>query len=203
VEASTNRGGLRVIWSDVFLLTEKVQHDSIRALMQCPVPSVDLPTGPVVDSLGFARDGGCLEGTIQISALSRLADVVTDDSGSLSWRVVGERQADGKSYLHLTVIGELQLRCQRCLEPMAWRLHAEGSLQLVSSGKVLPDEDLIEEVADPIVAEKEMALLPLVEDEVLLALPIAPRHEACALPVPASDRGEKNPFALLAHIKTS
>jgi uncharacterized protein len=164
---------------------------------------VDLPTGPVVDSLGFARDGGCMEGTIQISALARLADVVTDDNGSLRWRVVGERQADGQSYLHLTVVGELQLLCQRCLETMPWQLQAKGSLQLVSSRKTLPDEGLIEEVADPIVAEKEMALLPLVEDEVLLALPIAPRHEACALPVPASDRGKKNPFALLAQIKTS
>jgi uncharacterized protein len=171
--------------------------------MQCPVPSVDLPTGPVVDSLGFAREGGSVEGVIPISALSRLADVVTDDSGSLDWRVVGERQADGKSYLHVTVVGELKLRCQRCLETMVWPLQAEGSLQLVSSRKALPDEDLIEEVADPIVAEKEMALLPLVEDEVLLALPIAPRHELCTLPVPASDKGDKNPFAMLAQIKTS
>lgn len=171
--------------------------------MQCPVPSVDLPTGPVVDVLGFARDGGSMESVVPISALSRLADVVTDDSGSLSWRVVGERQADGKSYLHLTVAGELQLRCQRCLEPMAWQLLEETSLQLVSSGKVLPDEDLIDEVADPIVAEKEMALLPLVEDEVLLALPIAPRHAACALPGPARARGDESPFALLAQIKSS
>jgi uncharacterized protein len=187
----------------VFLLTEKVQHDSIRALMQCPVPCVDLPTGPIVDSLGFARDAGCMDGSIPISALSRLADIVADDKGSLNWRVVGERQADGKSYLHLTVVGELQLRCQRCLETMVWHLQTESSLQLVSSGKVLPNEDLSEEFADPIVAEKEMALLPLVEDEVLLALPIAPRHEACALPVPASDRGDKNPFALLAQVKTN
>jgi uncharacterized protein len=162
---------------------------------------VDLPTGPVIDGLGFARDGGRLAGTVSVNALLRLADVVSDDSGCLDWCVLGERQADGKSYLHVTVVGELHLRCQRCLETMVWQLQAESSLQLVASGKTLPNEDLIEEVADPIVAEKEMALLPLVEDEVLLALPIAPRHETCELPAPARDSGDKSPFARLAKLR--
>jgi uncharacterized protein len=185
----------------VFLLTEKVQHDSIRALVHCPVPSVDLSAGPVVDSLGFARDGGSIGGVLPISAFSRLADVVVDDSGNLEWRVVGERQEDGKSYLHLSVAGELLLRCQRCLEKMAWRLRVDSRLQLVGNLQDLPTEDLIEEASDPIVAQSELALLPLVEDEVLLALPIAPRHETCALPAPGRDRGEQSPFAQLAKIR--
>lgn len=54
---------------------------------------------------------------------------------------------------------------------------------------------------DAIVAEVDMALLPLIEEEVLLALPLAPRHEACAAPTTAPDECEPSPFAVLAEFK--
>jgi uncharacterized metal-binding protein YceD (DUF177 family) len=54
-------------------------------------------------------------------------------------------------------------------------LRIKSRLQLVGPGEEWPDEDLADDSADAIEAEKELAVLSLVEDEVLLALPIAPR----------------------------
>jgi uncharacterized protein len=124
--------------------------------------------------------------------------VLADSSGALDCEVVGERDREGKCWLNLQLAGTLQLRCQRCLEAVALPLAVSTRLLLVPPGQAWPDDELAEDGFDAIAAEKETALLPLIEDEVLLALPIAPRHETCEPPVPLIEEHEPSPFAVLA-----
>lgn len=157
--------------------------------------------GTVIDSLEFARSGASLQRSVGFDALPRLADLLAATDGTLTIRVDGRRDAEGKSWLLLDVAGAPELRCQRCLGGVRHELRIKSRLQLVGPGEEWPDEDLADDSADAIEAEKELAVLSLVEDEVLLALPIAPRHDMCAVPSANAAGNGSSPFAALAALK--
>lgn len=163
-------------------------------------PKQDL-AGTVIDSLDFAREAGRRFGSVPVAALVRLCDVLVSDSGVLDYEVRGERDHQGASFLMVDVDGEVLVRCQRCLQEMAVPLHVATRLRLVVPGTPWPEDDLEDDGADAIEAERELALLPLLEDEVLLALPFAPRHDRCEPPAPLKDELEPSPFAALAKLK--
>lgn len=155
----------------------------------------------IINSLAFAREGQTLAGPIPVVDLPRLADVVVDTAGDLDCEVAGEQDRDGRAYLLLRVTGSLKLRCQRCLETVVEPLRIVSRFLLVPPGQPWPDDELAEDGFDAIAAEMEMALLPLIEDEVLLALPIAPRHDSCDAPVANIERNGSSPFAVLGKLK--
>ena len=158
--------------------------------------------GIVIDSCEFAREGRDLVGELTVADLPRLTDVLAENVGVLSCRLSGGRGEDGKLFLLLEVEGELCLKCQRCLGPLPYPLSIVSRLQLVPPGAPWPDEALADDAADAIEALSEQPVLSLIEDEVLLALPVAPRHEACALPAPGDWAGRvASPFSALARLK--
>ena len=71
----------------------------------------------------------------------------------------------------------------------------------MAPGEEWPDDDLADDSTDAIEAEKELAVLSLIEDEVLLALPIAPRHEQCESPSGTAAEHGPSPFAALSALK--
>lgn len=158
-----------------------------------------LPT--VLDGVAFANGGAVAVGVVAVAALPRLAEGLADDSGRLDCRVTGSRDGDGNCWLALAVSGTLGLVCQRCLKRLAFPVEIRTRLLLVLPGQAWPDEELAEDGFDAVAAEKEMALLSLIEDEVLLALPFAPMHEHCATPMQVVEEHEPSPFAVLAELK--
>ena len=103
--------------------------------------------------------------------------------------------------LHLVVSGLVPLACQRCLEPVPCDLDVDTLLELVPEGADLSQDELEDDTRDFLPVVRELDVAELVEDEILLALPVAPRHEKCGLPG-AADAGERiNPFAALAGLK--
>lgn len=163
-------------------------------------PKQDL-AGVVVDALDFARDGRRKTGRVAVAALERLADKVLSTAGELQCELSGERDRQGDSFLRLRVQGELTMRCQRCLEPMQYGLQVNSRLRLIPPGAEWPEDELEDDSADAIEAQQELALLPLIEEEVLLVLPIAPTHESCETPAPVDKDQEPSPFAVLAKLK--
>lgn len=162
-------------------------------------------SGAVIDSLQFAREGGRRSGLVPVAVLERLADALADKAGELAWQVAGERDGEGKSWLRLTVQGSLNLRCQRCLEAVSYPLDIESRLLLVPPGRPWPEDlqdgGLADDAGDAIEASAEQALLPLVEEEVLLALPMVPMHRSCRPPLADDAEQEPSPFAALAKIQ--
>ena len=154
-----------------------------------------------IDGIEFARQGLRLAASVEVAAMPRLAEGLADPSGRLACELVGHRDGEGKSWLDLGISGHLKLYCQRCLEIMSHRLSVKARLLLVPPGEPLPEDELAEDGFDAVVAEKDMALLPLIEDEVLLALPLAPRHLSCEPPASTQDEREPSPFAALARFK--
>lgn len=161
----------------------------------------DSIAGTVIDCHEFARNGGVLERRIGLDELPRLADLLTTTEGFLSVRLEGWRDDEGKSWLQLDIAGEPVLCCQRCLGGVKFPLAVRSRLQLIAPGEDWPDDDLEDDSADAIAAETALAVLQLIEDEVLLALPIAPRHEQCESPSANASGQGPSPFAALAALK--
>jgi uncharacterized protein len=135
---------------------------------------------PVIDGLEFAKAASRLQGAWPVGEFQRLRDALHSAAGTLRYELEGVPDEQGRPALHLKVQGELQLICQRCLAALEFPLRVETSLRLATTQAEVDAEPLEAEGPDCIVAGKAMPVQALVEDEVLLAIPIAPRHESCA-----------------------
>ncbi len=155
----------------------------------------------VIDSLAFARDTRRLEGDLAMADMPRVHDLLTEVSGSVHYRLTGRIGALGKSQLLLQLDGFVPLRCQRCMERLDFSLHVESVLELVGSEADLTQEDLEDDSRDFLPAEKKLDVLALIEDEVILALPVVPRHDSCSLPGGGEKSVKESPFAVLAGLK--
>lgn len=165
-----------------------------------------------LDVRAFADAGARLEGELAPAALPRLADsVLRTDVAPLPvrWSAQGELRpvTGGRPELWLQLRAETTVtqQCQRCLQPMAVPLAVDRRFRFVASEEEA--ERLDEESEDDVLVESRRFDLPaLIEDELILALPLVPRHETCPQPLPAatSDAAEEvapNPFAALAALR--
>ena len=151
---------------------------------------------PVIDGFEFATAGATQEGTLPLRSFPRLQDVLVSNSGDVAYRVQGVRDERGRPSLRLGLGAILQLRCQRCLGPLAHEVRTEPLLVLAASQEEIDAEPVGVDSPDRVLAGKEMALRDLVEDELILALPYAPRHEECdAASDAGSDKAPSSPFA--------
>ena len=155
----------------------------------------------ISDAFVFAREGRVLEGALSVEALERLHDLLTEVAGEVTFRLQGSKGANGECMLHLEVSGVLPLVCQRCLSAVPYNLDVDSLLELIPEGADMSQDELEDDTRDFLPVARELEVLELVEDEILLALPVAPRHEKCGLPGTA-DAGERiHPFAKLAGLK--
>jgi uncharacterized protein len=162
--------------------------DIIRPLM---------PHQPVIDGFEFASAGATQQGVWPLSDFQRLRDMLASDAGEVAYRVQGTRDDNGRPALRLRVEGTLQLRCQRCLEALPFEIEVEDLLVLAATLSEIHAEPADAYAPDRIVAGKEMPVRELVEDELILNLPYAPRNENCAPRTSAeNDRGD-SPFSSL------
>jgi uncharacterized protein len=151
---------------------------------------------PVIDGLEFAKSGSRLQGAWPVAEFPRLLDVLRPGSGSVRYELQGVPQARGRPALRLRVEGTLPLACQRCLGPFEYALREESLLLLVATQAEVDAEPLEPEGPESILAGREMQVRALVEEEVLLAIPIAPRHPACEAGDAAGVPGARQrPFA--------
>jgi uncharacterized protein len=154
---------------------------------------------PFIDSVDFARNGKEMRGEIAVSALSRLCDMLAKSDGSLTYIVRGYREGDS-DMLKVSLQGTCILRCQRCLGELAYPVNMVSRLRLLPADRL--DEAAEDDDADAIEAEPRLDVLALIEDELLLALPFAPRHPEGECAPAASDLKQKvSPFAVLAGLK--
>lgn len=162
---------------------------------------------PFIDSLDFARNGREISGEAPVASLLRLLDMLENPQGILSYTVRGGVDKQGIPSLDVSVSGSLRLRCQRCLNGMDYAVRLEthlllrdqAALDALDSG--IDGED---ELFDSTLADAHLDVLDVLEEEILLSLPIAPKHELDACQ--AADGGntseeEKTPFAVLAKLK--
>jgi len=137
-------------------------------------PSSD-GSGGRFDAFRLARERGRLDGTVDAAALPRVADTVQDSSAPIAWRIEGTQDPLGRPALAVALDGDIVLECQRCLQAQTWSVHTRTVLALARDDADLArlDADSDDEV---VLAAAPLDPAQLVEDELVLALPYAPRH---------------------------
>lgn len=170
-----------------------------------------------VNALEFARLGQVLQGEVAVPELSRLTEDLPEvQPGRIVWQLRGRRDAAGRLYLGVEAQGELQLECQRCLQPFAWPVAIRNELRMLASRSEIEAMDAREAQGDAgdeetILASARLDCLAVVEDELILALPYVPSHEVCPGRIeqvdPAGSESEDeeperpSPFAVLGQLR--
>jgi uncharacterized protein len=157
------------------------------------------------DFLKQAERRVSLEGDYPLAKLERLSEALCDTAGELHARLNFGSTA-GFHCLQGTVEADLKLTCQRCMGPMDFRV--SGRFRF---GLILDDEEIKELPTDlePYLVEgDEQSITDLLEDELLLSLPIAAMHqEECSEFLrkhneqKQAEKEASSPFAVLKGMK--
>jgi uncharacterized protein len=145
-----------------------------------------------------------LEGTFRPADLDRLEDSLADDRGELRYRITAGLDPQRRKVVSCIIEGFVFLTCQTSLEAFRHEIALSERLVLVDSEAELPGIVEESDSEDFVVADEPLDIRDLVEDAVLLCLPMIPRRPGLEEPrgEAASGAGEKvSPFAALASLK--
>lgn len=168
-----------------------------------------------LDVKRFAEEGAALSGHQAVQDHPRLL-AETQGRGAASpvtWSASGElrnpRHVHPEIWLHLKANALLALTCQRCLGPVDVPVEVERSFRFAADEDLAAAQDEQSE-EDVLALSRGFDLFELLEDELLMELPLAPRHESCPVPLKlavadkdfdAAAPQRENPFAILGKFK--
>jgi len=159
-----------------------------------------------IDPVRLAEARRTLQGELPVAAMTRLVDLLTDDRGTVHVDVQCGVDPEGIRYLRGSLSGEVGMQCQRCLENFRQPLKSEFALGVVAHESVA---ERLPEHYEPLVAGEEPVFLrDIVEDELILSLPIVPKHPEGQCPAgkggddDLAEAPRQNPFAALKSLKT-
>jgi uncharacterized protein len=155
----------------------------------------------VIDARRFSRESRRMEGVLEVQALPRLHDLLTEVRGRIDYRLSGITGERGALRLRLEIGGTLPLICQRCLGAVEEELAIDSLLELVPEDAEPTQEELEDDTLDFLPVASTLDISALIEDEILLALPVAPCHDTCGLPADVGTSERMSPFAPLARLK--
>ena len=164
--------------------------------------------------LAFAAEGEPLVSTTLLQNMERLEQELSGlkPDSTINWQARAElRPSAGDEadiWLRLTASASVPLTCQRCLTAVDCPIEVDQWYRFVATEEIAMAED-DESEEDLLVMEPQFDLLAVLEDELIMALPVVPMHEVCPVTVhvqtgtlKAAESIEKpNPFAVLAQLK--
>jgi uncharacterized protein len=159
---------------------------------------------PTVDVFRLARERGRVSGAAALVELPRLAQSVAGGDARVSYSIEGRVDAKGHPGALMTLKARLPLRCERCNEPVEFNLDRAVPFRFVASEQELNAIPVEDDELEIVVGSSAMPLLPWIEDEAILSLPLLPRHEHCSIAyAPADEQASEraNPFAVLEGLK--
>lgn len=163
------------------------------------------------DAFGLAARGESLGGELDVARRARIADHLPAQSAAvpIAWKIAGGHDGVARPMLTVTIEGSLPLVCQRCLQTFDLPVAQQTELLLARTEAQL--ELLDDGEAEVVLAAAPLDAMTLVEDEILLSLPFAPRHAEEQCPAGVKDSaeaapakpapGETSPFARLSALK--
>lgn len=160
-----------------------------------------------IDPVRFAETGRELTGRLALNEMERLSSLLMERGGEAEVALSFGVDHEGIRYMRGHITAELVVQCQRCLGPLPLKLSTELLLGIVREGETRELPAYYEPLP---VGSEPIFLRDIVEDELMLSLPIVPKHAEGQCPVPTgrvndkTDSGgavEGNPFAVLAGLK--
>jgi len=164
-----------------------------------------------VDPLKYADQNRVLEGQVEVLQLPRLVEVLAGDRGTVQVRLEFDRDEQRIRVLKGQLDTQVDMTCERCLDVVSKTIHTEFEL-----GIVLTDEDAKQLPGryEPLLVDPEtLELRDVIEEELILSLPMFAYHESCAGDYKQEDSGNadesdseqvierKNPFSVLSDLK--
>ena len=160
----------------------------------------------LIDPQAFATQSETLQGKVSLQDLDKriwspdIADTATD----IHYAITGGVDRWQRLFLDLTVSGSLKLNCQRCMQPTEFLLDEQIHIVLFHHEQDLDDAMIADEELEGMVLENELDIFTLLEDQILMALPISPKHEQFGNnQLDKINQDKPNPFAVLAGLKKS
>jgi len=150
---------------------------------------------PLIDGFEFAEAGATQQGVWAVGDFPRLRDMLASDAGEIRYEIDGVHDEQGRPALRVKVRGALQLRCQRCLEPLVFDVDTDETLVLAATQAEIDAEPADAHAPDRLLAAEEVRVKDLLEDELILAVPYAPRHEGCEAGTELHGDERISPFA--------
>jgi uncharacterized protein len=170
------------------------------------------PLPSTLDVRKAAVRGVSIRGALKPLDLPRFRALLAEDSGTIQAELSFTRDEENRYIIHLAVGAEVQVICQRCLEPLATTLAGDNTLAVVWTDEQAGH--LPRHLEALIVEDEACRLWDVVEDELILALPpfsyhdtaecrqILARFNAGQAPAEEAAAAEKpNPFNVLAQLK--
>ena len=153
----------------------------------------------IEDPYAFARASSRQDGEIAIASMRRLTDRLIGSAGNVRYVVQGAHDQQQRPMLELQVSGTLQLQCDRCLKALEYPLELKSRVLLAQPGTAVQD-DGDPETPEWIEAGRDLDLKELVEDEILLGLPLSVRHDRkdCGNLGTERDGKSNSPFSKLS-----
>ena len=165
-----------------------------------------ISASPTLDSFELAQSGEQVIGTVEISKLPRLAELVDAPQGDLRYQIDGLIDAEGHPSADVHLDARCQLTCQRCNAPLDFVLDHTARFRFVASEEELNALPIEDDDVDVIVGSRYLRVHDWIEDEAILSLPLVPRHDGpCPVPLKlqsdSTTVGVPNPFAALLALR--
>jgi uncharacterized protein len=149
------------------------------------------------------------QGELPVVAMKRLGTALASTEGTAQYELDFGRDEFGTAYLDVRVQAPLSLTCQRTLEPFVLPVTVDSRLGLIRSER---DESALPPNVEPLLVadDSKLSLVDVIEDELLLALPLVPVNPDSTLPEEvvgpppgeiSSEERSDNPFAVLRELK--
>jgi len=159
-----------------------------------------------IDPIQLAEKGAHLAGALALKGMPRLLQACLDDVGEIQVDLQFGRD-EGGDVLELrgNIRAKVPVVCQRCLEPMTLELRTDTRLLLLRPGERV---DALAQEAEALTTDRPVSLSELVEDELLLVMPMVPMHPLAVCPakqqikMPAATRTDKPLSALSRRERT-
>tara|TARA_Y100001935_G_scaffold255670_1_gene271178 strand:- start:17819 stop:18328 length:510 start_codon:yes stop_codon:yes gene_type:complete len=145
-------------------------------------------------------------GTVVLESMPRLAPLLAKTDLSAAYSLSFGQDSEKRLVISGNVSTKLKLKCQRCMEDLDFSIELTFCLSPIKTAK---ESDSLPEKYDPLLMNSDwIAPMDIIEDELILAIPSAPKHEEedCAvslrdLKVKDSLVKKESPFAILAKMK--
>lgn len=158
---------------------------------------------PTIDVFALARAHGEMHGRIELARFPRLAPMLASSAGSVDWRLTGAVDARGHPAATLALSATLVVKCDRCGLAVDLPGDSESAFWFVATEEELNAQPIEVDAPEPLLGSRHFAIAQLVEDELILSIPISPRHAHCALADDAEPQAEgPRPLAALAALKS-
>ena len=136
-----------------------------------------MPKRIVIDTVKFARNGQEMIQSFSVEDLQRVKDIVGDVGEEIEAKLEGGVLKTGKPFIDLSIKADLPLTCQRCLELMNFELNSSTRFIIAFGKSELTDLSDEPDDVEFLIAEEDADVVAMVEEELLLRLPMAAKHE--------------------------